>query len=232
MEFVSANPTGPMHVGHARNAAYGDSLARMLQFAGNRVEREFYVNDAGSQIRKFGESIGAVARGEPVPEDGYQGDYIHELAGRLPEAAALEAGELGVAGVAVMLDHTRVRILVGEFVRAQLTEVATVPTPTVSAAACASRVGMALSPSTETRCEGPGAAASSAPAARSRSAATSGHVRVRESSASATSCGAASALARIAAVTRAPFYHSRSGSSYRRRKLLSESRKASTRRST
>ena len=66
MEFVSANPTGPMHVGHARNAAYGDALARMLAFHGHAVEREFYVNDAGSQVRKLGESIQALARGEEV----------------------------------------------------------------------------------------------------------------------------------------------------------------------
>src|SRR5207245_11233442 len=69
VEFVSANPTGPIHVGHARNAAYGDSLARILAFHGHAVEREFYVNDAGSQVVKLGESIGALARGEPVPED-------------------------------------------------------------------------------------------------------------------------------------------------------------------
>ena len=63
VEFVSANPTGPMHVGHARNAAYGDALARMLGARGHEVEREYYVNDAGSQVRKFGESVSAVARG-------------------------------------------------------------------------------------------------------------------------------------------------------------------------
>ena len=81
IEFVSANPTGPMHVGHARNAAYGDSLGRMLAFHGHRVAREFYVNDAGSQVRKLGESIAALARGEPVPEDGYHGDYVEALTG-------------------------------------------------------------------------------------------------------------------------------------------------------
>jgi arginyl-tRNA synthetase len=107
VEFVSANPTGPMHVGHARNAAYGDSLARMLALSGDRVEREFYVNDAGSQIRKFGESIGAVARGELVAEDGYQGDYIHELARQLPGAAGMEPAELGSAAVAVMLGRMK-----------------------------------------------------------------------------------------------------------------------------
>jgi arginyl-tRNA synthetase len=79
VEFVSANPTGPMHVGHARNAAYGDALARVLSFHGHEVEREFYVNDAGSQVLKLGESIAALARGEEVPEDGYRGDYVPAL---------------------------------------------------------------------------------------------------------------------------------------------------------
>ena len=79
VEFVSANPTGPMHVGHARNAAYGDSLARVLAFHGHEVEREFYVNDAGSQVRALGASISALARGEEVPEGGYRGDYVDEL---------------------------------------------------------------------------------------------------------------------------------------------------------
>ena len=79
VEFVSANPTGPMHVGHARNAAYGDALARVLAFHGHEVEREFYVNDAGSQVLKLGESISALARGEEVPEDGYRGDYVPAL---------------------------------------------------------------------------------------------------------------------------------------------------------
>jgi arginyl-tRNA synthetase len=63
VEFVSANPTGPMHVGHARNAAYGDSLVRVLAFHGHQVEREFYVNDAGTQVLKLGQSIEALARG-------------------------------------------------------------------------------------------------------------------------------------------------------------------------
>ena len=107
VEFVSANPTGPMHVGHARNAAYGDALARMLAFHGHSVAREFYVNDAGSQIAKFGESIACLARGEPVPEDGYRGDYVGELAAELPGAAALSAGEVGREGVSVMLDRMR-----------------------------------------------------------------------------------------------------------------------------
>jgi arginyl-tRNA synthetase len=107
VEFVSANPTGPMHVGHARNAAYGDALARMLAFYGHRVEREFYINDAGSQIVKLGESIGALARGQEVPEDGYRGDYVAELATELPGAASLPTPELGREAVAVMLDRMR-----------------------------------------------------------------------------------------------------------------------------
>jgi arginyl-tRNA synthetase len=102
VEFVSANPTGPMHVGHARNAAYGDALARVLAFHGHDVDREFYVNDAGSQVRKLGETIAALARGEPAPEDGYQGAYVEELAGALAGDAA-DAAELGRAAVGVMI---------------------------------------------------------------------------------------------------------------------------------
>jgi arginyl-tRNA synthetase len=103
VEFVSANPTGPMHVGHARNAAYGDSLARVLAFHGHEVEREFYVNDAGSQVRALGESIRALAHGQEIPEDGYRGDYVAELAREIESAATLEPGELGQAAVGVMI---------------------------------------------------------------------------------------------------------------------------------
>ncbi len=90
VEFVSANPTGPMHVGHARNAAYGDALARLLALHGHEVTREFYVNDAGSQVGKLGESILALANGEQVPEDGYKGEYVGELPERLEGAATIE----------------------------------------------------------------------------------------------------------------------------------------------
>jgi arginyl-tRNA synthetase len=107
VEFVSANPTGPMHVGHARNAAYGDSLARMLEFRGEHVAREFYVNDAGSQVRIFGASVQALARGEQPPEDGYQGDYVAELATRLDGAASADPVELGRAAVAAMVGEIR-----------------------------------------------------------------------------------------------------------------------------
>jgi arginyl-tRNA synthetase len=95
VEFVSANPTGPMHVGHARNAAYGDALARVLSFHGHQVEREFYVNDAGSQVRKLGESIRALARGEEVPKDGYRGDYVKPLVAEVERLIATGGHALG-----------------------------------------------------------------------------------------------------------------------------------------
>ena len=85
VEFVSANPTGPIHVGTGRNAAYGDSLVRLLQAAGHQVEREYYVNDAGSQITRFAESLAARMRGEEPPEDGYAGEYVTEIATRLKD---------------------------------------------------------------------------------------------------------------------------------------------------
>ena len=107
VEFVSANPTGPMHVGHARNAAYGDALARMLAWHGHSVEREFYVNDAGSQVRKLAESIQALARGERPAKDGYQGEYVGELAVRLPDAASMGLDQLGRAAVAVMVEELK-----------------------------------------------------------------------------------------------------------------------------
>jgi arginyl-tRNA synthetase len=77
---VSANPTGPLTVASARNGAYGDSVARLLAFAGHQVEREYYWNDAGKQIDRFRDSVDAVRRGEEPPEDGYHGDYVAELA--------------------------------------------------------------------------------------------------------------------------------------------------------
>ncbi len=80
VEFISANPTGPLHLGHTRWAAVGDALARVLDAAGADVEREFYINDRGSQMDKFGASVEARAKGEPVPEDGYQGAYVDDVA--------------------------------------------------------------------------------------------------------------------------------------------------------
>jgi len=80
VEMVSANPTGPLTVASARNGAYGDSVARLLELAGDEVEREYYYNDAGAQMEKFRESVDAIRRGEEPPEDGYRGDYVVELA--------------------------------------------------------------------------------------------------------------------------------------------------------
>jgi arginyl-tRNA synthetase len=80
VEMVSANPTGPLHVAHGRNGAYGDSVARLLEFAGNDVSREYYYNDSGGQMDKFRASVEAVRRGEEPPADGYRGDYVRELA--------------------------------------------------------------------------------------------------------------------------------------------------------
>ena len=80
VEFISANPTGPLHLGHTRWAAVGDALARVLEAAGAEVTREFYINDRGAQMEKFGASIEAAALGRPVPEDGYHGEYVADLA--------------------------------------------------------------------------------------------------------------------------------------------------------
>jgi arginyl-tRNA synthetase len=80
VEMVSANPTGPVTVAAGRNGAYGDSVARLLAFAGHDVEREYYYNDAGAQMERFAASVEAVRRGEEPPEDGYRGDYVVDLA--------------------------------------------------------------------------------------------------------------------------------------------------------
>ena len=80
VEFISANPTGPLHLGHTRLAAVGDALARVLVASGAKVAREFYINDRGTQIDKFGISICAAANNEAIPEDGYHGAYIKDLA--------------------------------------------------------------------------------------------------------------------------------------------------------
>ena len=81
VEMVSANPTGPITVAGARNGAYGDSVARLLEFAGHEVEREYYYNDGGTQMELFRDSVAAVRRGEAPPEGGYTGDYVAHLAG-------------------------------------------------------------------------------------------------------------------------------------------------------
>ncbi|WP_372790682.1 arginine--tRNA ligase [Paraconexibacter sp.] len=103
VEFVSANPTGPLHVGHTRNAAYGDALARIFEMRGHQVSREFYVNDYGSQIVKLATSVQARARGQEPPEDGYQGDYVTELARQVDGADGEDLDAIGAAAVQVML---------------------------------------------------------------------------------------------------------------------------------
>lgn len=121
VEFVSANPTGPLHVGSARNAAYGDSLANVLANAGYQVQREYYVNDAGTQMETFNRTLFARYRqqfGQPVeiPPDGYAGEYMIDLAREIvaaegdrylhmPEAEAL--AQLGELGLAKVLDWIR-----------------------------------------------------------------------------------------------------------------------------
>ena len=105
VEFVSANPTGPLTAAGGRHAAYGDALARVLEFVGHEVEREYYVNDHGSQVRLLGESIRARARGEEVPEGGYEGDYVEDLAREIPGAADADPHELARHGVDRMLER-------------------------------------------------------------------------------------------------------------------------------
>ncbi len=109
VEFVSANPTGPLHVGGGRHAAYGDSLVRLLEATGHEVQREFYVNDAGGQIDRFAASIAARMLGQEIPEDGYEGAYVGELGERIKaegiDPTDLEA--LGNRGIELMLEGVR-----------------------------------------------------------------------------------------------------------------------------
>ncbi|SDC02065.1 arginyl-tRNA synthetase [Geodermatophilus telluris] len=95
LEFVSANPTGPVHIGGTRWAAVGDALGRLLEASGAEVTREYYFNDAGAQIDRFAKSLMATAHGRPVPEDGYAGDYVGEIAAQVvaDEPGVLELPE-------------------------------------------------------------------------------------------------------------------------------------------
>ena len=104
VEFVSANPTGPLHVGNARGAFIGDLLSRVLEAGGQDVTREYYFNDVGGQIPNLGASIAAIRHGEPVPEDGYHGDYVRELAASVPDDVWAEATAPG-ADAAAELGH-------------------------------------------------------------------------------------------------------------------------------
>jgi arginyl-tRNA synthetase len=113
LEFVSANPTGPVHLGHTRWAAVGDSLGRIFTATGAEVTREHYTNDAGAQLDRFGRSLLAAARKEPIPEDGYGGGYIAEIAQRVldEQPDALESGDPAAtfreAGYRIMLAEMR-----------------------------------------------------------------------------------------------------------------------------
>jgi arginyl-tRNA synthetase len=107
VEFVSANPTGPLVAASGRHAAYGDALAEILAFHGHEVAREYYLNDAGAQVRKLGESVQARALGQPVPEGGYEGDYVGELAQEIPDAATADPDHLAQEAVAKMLERIR-----------------------------------------------------------------------------------------------------------------------------
>jgi arginyl-tRNA synthetase len=107
IEFVSANPTGPLVAASGRHAAYGDALARILEHLGHDVWREYYFNDAGGQIRLLGESVRARARGEDVPEGGYHGDYVRDLAEQIPGSAESDPDELARAAVEILLGRIK-----------------------------------------------------------------------------------------------------------------------------
>jgi arginyl-tRNA synthetase len=109
VEFVSANPTGPLTAASGRHAAYGDSLCRVLEFAGHAVEREYYVNDYGSQVELFGQSIAARMQGKEVPEGGYEGEYVVAIARRLEEEGMDASDEAALArrGIELMVEQAR-----------------------------------------------------------------------------------------------------------------------------
>ncbi|MGB9303397.1 MAG: arginine--tRNA ligase, partial [Mycobacterium sp.] len=115
LEFVSANPTGPIHIGGTRWAAVGDALGRLLTTQGADVVREYYFNDHGAQIDRFANSLIAAAKGEPTPEDGYAGSYITDIAAQVlqkaPGALGLPDGEMletfREIGVDLMFTHIK-----------------------------------------------------------------------------------------------------------------------------
>jgi len=107
IEFVSANPTGPVHVGNGWFGSYGDALARILQRTGSVVSREFYVNDTGGQIRLLGESVLARRRGEAPPEEGYQGEYVAEIAAEYEGADdVVEAGGFAAERILASIEES------------------------------------------------------------------------------------------------------------------------------
>jgi arginyl-tRNA synthetase len=102
VEFVSANPTGPLTIGNARGAFIGDLLCRILEAGGQRVTREYYFNDSGAQIDKLGASVLALRNGEPVPDEGYHGAYVSDLAATIPEEVWAAASSSGADSAAVL----------------------------------------------------------------------------------------------------------------------------------
>jgi arginyl-tRNA synthetase len=102
VEFVSANPTGPLHIGNARGAFVGDLLCRVLEGAGHAVTREYYFNDFGVQVRLLGASVRALRAGESLPEDGYRGEYVARLAAELPDEVWARAIEPGADAAAII----------------------------------------------------------------------------------------------------------------------------------
>ncbi|MEV6210619.1 arginine--tRNA ligase [Kitasatospora sp. NPDC051914] len=114
LEFVSANPTGPIHIGGVRWAAVGDSLARVLRATGADVTTEYYLNDAGVQITKFARSLQAVANGKPVPEDGYVGEYIVDIAKAITD---------GVPGVLELPEEEQLQVFRAEGLKLMVAEI-------------------------------------------------------------------------------------------------------------
>jgi arginyl-tRNA synthetase len=110
VEFVSANPTGPLTVGNARGAFVGDLLCRVLEAGGQTVTREYYFNDSGAQIEHLGASVVAIRRGEPVPEDGYKGAYVEDLARMMPDDVWTAAGAPGANPADVVGRWAAVRV--------------------------------------------------------------------------------------------------------------------------
>jgi arginyl-tRNA synthetase len=107
LEFVSANPTGPMVAANGQSAAYGDALGRILAHYGHDVSREYYFNDAGGQITRLGQSVVARARGEDPPEDGYQGEYVVEIANQIDGAAEMSPADAGTAAATLLIEEIK-----------------------------------------------------------------------------------------------------------------------------
>jgi arginyl-tRNA synthetase len=109
VEYVSANPTGPLHVGGGRHAAYGDALVRLLRAVGHEVESEYYVNDAGGQVQRFAASIAAAMTGAEGPEDGYEGAYVADLAEQMKKEGVdpADTDAVGRRGIELILDGVR-----------------------------------------------------------------------------------------------------------------------------